>query len=471
MSTLTDHSVSRSWRPNILYLHSHDTGRFIQPYGHPLRTPALQRFAEQGILFRNAHCISPSCSASRACLLTGAYPHVNGMVGLAHRGSRLREPSMHLASFLRSRGYDTTLVGIQHEANDPRDLGYNTVADIAFPPGSTPEDQDFARADHAANLIRNSPPGLRPFFLSCGFFTTHRASPPGPVRFDTDGLAPQWHHTSHTPQGDPKHTLPPSWLPDSHDVRSDFADFGRAVGRLDNLMGTVLAALNDSPRRGTTLVIVTTDHGIAFPNAKSNLTDAGTGVMLMLRAPGLPSGLVLDSLVTHLDIFPTLCQYAEIAPPGWLAGSSLLPLLNGQPEVHDAVFSHLNYHAAYEPARSVRTHRHRYTRHFRPLAHPVLPNCDDSASKRHLIRSSWSSRPQLPESLHDLTFDPTETSDLSTDPAHADILNSLRTRLDQHMRDQSDPLLLGHVPAPPNLLVNPATAISPFEPSVPANEP
>ena len=73
-------------RPNILYLHSHDTGRYIQPYGYGVPTPNLQRLAEEGVLFRQAFCASPTCSPSRAALLTGAFPHSNGMRGLAHFG-------------------------------------------------------------------------------------------------------------------------------------------------------------------------------------------------------------------------------------------------------------------------------------------------------------------------------------------------------------------------------------------------
>jgi len=60
-------------RPNILYLHSHDTGRYVQPYGEPVPMPNVQALADQGILFREAFCAAPTCSASRACLLTGQY--------------------------------------------------------------------------------------------------------------------------------------------------------------------------------------------------------------------------------------------------------------------------------------------------------------------------------------------------------------------------------------------------------------
>ena len=70
--------------PNILYIHSHDTGRYVQPYGHAIPTPNIQWLADQGIMFRNAFCAAPSCSGSRAALLTGEYCHTNGMMGLAH---------------------------------------------------------------------------------------------------------------------------------------------------------------------------------------------------------------------------------------------------------------------------------------------------------------------------------------------------------------------------------------------------
>ena len=89
--------------PNILYLHSHDTGRFVQPYGYAIPTPRIQGLAEQGVLFRQAFCAAPTCSASRACLLTGQYAHSNGMLGLAHRGWSLNDYSHHIVHTLRGR--------------------------------------------------------------------------------------------------------------------------------------------------------------------------------------------------------------------------------------------------------------------------------------------------------------------------------------------------------------------------------
>ena len=147
---------------NIVYLHSHDTGRYIQPYGHQVPTPNIQRLADQGLLFRQAFCGAPSCSGSRAVLLTGQWAHVNGMLGLAHRGFRLRDYGHHLVHTLRRAGYWSGLVGEQHLSVDPADLGYDAVGDV-----DTTHVESVIPA--TLELLRSRPPD-RPFFLSVGFF-------------------------------------------------------------------------------------------------------------------------------------------------------------------------------------------------------------------------------------------------------------------------------------------------------------
>ena len=89
-------SGPQSSPPNILYIHSHDTGRYVQPYGYAVPTPNIQLLADQGVLFREAFCAMPTCSGSRACLLTGQGGAGNGMLGLAHRGWRLNDYGHHL---------------------------------------------------------------------------------------------------------------------------------------------------------------------------------------------------------------------------------------------------------------------------------------------------------------------------------------------------------------------------------------
>src|SRR5690242_1244443 len=104
-STVTGDPANRAiqpMKPNVIYIHSHDTGRYIQPYGHAIPTPNMQRLAAQGVLFRRNYAGAPTCSPSRAALLTGQWPHSCGMFGLVNRGFSLEHPERHLAQTLRA---------------------------------------------------------------------------------------------------------------------------------------------------------------------------------------------------------------------------------------------------------------------------------------------------------------------------------------------------------------------------------
>ena len=114
-------------KPNILYMHTHDSGRYWSPYGHAVPAPNLMRLADDSTLFRHCYSAAPTCSPSRAALLTGMSPHACGMTGLAHRGFRLNDYSRHLAPFLGRQGYRTALCGIQHEAPDAGMIGYHEL--------------------------------------------------------------------------------------------------------------------------------------------------------------------------------------------------------------------------------------------------------------------------------------------------------------------------------------------------------
>lgn len=99
---------------NIIYIHTHDTGKVISPYGYNVISPNIDKFFEDSIIFHNAFSAAPTCSPSRAALLTGSYPHQVGMLGLAQRGFEI-DANKHLAGFLKNNGYHTILSGVQHE--------------------------------------------------------------------------------------------------------------------------------------------------------------------------------------------------------------------------------------------------------------------------------------------------------------------------------------------------------------------
>jgi len=422
-------------RPNILYIHSHDTGRYVQPYGHSVHTPNIQRVAEEGVLFRQCFCGGPTCSPSRAALLTGQCAHSSGMLGLAHRGFFLYDYRQHLIHTLRDAGYHTVLCGVQHVAASASDIGYDRIY------------ESRGEADlNAAKVLLDSP--KQPFFLSVGFGQTHRAYPP------------------HDAKDDPRYSLPPAPLPDTPETREDMACFKTSARMLDRKMGYVFDALDRTGLGGNTLVICTTDHGIAFPRMKCNLTDHGIGVMLIMRGPGgFTGGKVVDGLVSQSDIFPTLCELLDIAPPSWLQGVSFLPLVNGQAEeVNEQIFAEVTYHAAYEPMRCVRTRTWKYIRRFDPRLKPVLPNIDDSVSKTLMMNQGWRDMQYSEEELYDLVLDPHELCNVVGKGENSDVLRNMRARLQRWMEETDDPLLNSpDVPAPKGARVNSSDGISPRE--------
>jgi len=407
-------------RPNILYLHTHDAGRYVQPYGHAIPTANMQRLAEQGVLFRQAFCVSPTCSPSRASLLSGELPHNNGMIGLASLGYSLIDDKHHLTHTLRTARYHSALSGVQHVARDPNEIGYDEIL--------TTKPRDAAQM--AERFLADSP--SQPFFLSVGFNDTHR-------KFAEPG-----------PDEDPRYCLPPPVLPDTPQTRADMAAYKASARLLDEKMGAVLEALDANGLVENTLVMCTTDHGIAFPAMKCNLTDHGIGVMLIMRGPGgFERGKVVDAMVSHLDIFPTICEMLDIDPPPWLQGQSLLPLIRGETdEIHDEIFAEINYHDAYEPQRCVRTKRWKYIRRFDNRNKPVMPNCDNGRSKDFWIEHGWRERVVAEEQLYDLIFDPNETHNVAGDPAMKSVLDDMRIRLERHMKATNDPLSSGYIAAP-----------------------
>jgi N-sulfoglucosamine sulfohydrolase len=425
-------------QPNILYLHSHDTGRYVQPHGHNIPTPHIQALAEQGVLFRQNFCAGPTCSPSRAALLTGMCPHSSGMIGLAHRGFFLTDYTQHIVHTLRTAGYRSTLIGVQHVAGQAETIGYDRIV-------KTQSKRVRHVAPAAAEFLAGQP--QEPFFLSIGFSETHR-------EFDEAG-----------PEDDARYCLPPAPLPDTPQTRQDMVTFKASARVFDQGVGQVLEALDQAGLAENTLVICTTDHGIAFPGLKCNLTDHGIGVMLIIRGPeGFTGGQVCDAMVSHIDLFPTLCELTGAAPPPWLQGTSLMPLIRGETDqIHEEVFSEVTYHAAYEPKRAVRTIRFKYIRRFEERDSPVLPNCDDSLSKDVWMEYGWQQRKPAVEQLYDLVFDPNETHNLATDPAMTDVLADMRHRLDRWMHDTDDPLLQGPVPAPKGARANDPDGISPRE--------
>jgi arylsulfatase A-like enzyme len=258
----------------------------------------------------------------------------------------------------------------------------------------------------------------------------------------------------------------PRNLPEGAALRMDTACLKTSIRKLDQAVGKVVNALKESGEWDRSIILFTTDHGIAFPMHKCCLRDAGTRVALMMRHPELPEthGKRIDALVSQLDVVPTLYKWIGQSKPEWCEGKSMDKLIHSQvSRIRDEVFSEVNYHAAYEPMRSIRTEKYRLVCRFLEDGGWVLSNIDDSPSKDAWMRSQPFQNGVDNWELYDLEQDPEESVNLAGNAIYAEIFRDLQRRLNDWMKATEDPLLKGHLTPPALGVINHRDSISPHE--------
>ena len=433
---------------NLVYINTHDTGRMISPYGVAVPTPHLQNLAEDGTLFTQAFCCGPTCSPSRAAMLTGTYPHQNGMYGLAQRGFSLHRPDQHLASWLKQQGYQTAISGIQHEVGWYLDLDEQGLHDLGYENILTTSSKEYAKEDlhmwDRANVLeavkwldRRDP--NKPFMLSYGMHSTHR---PYPIQV-ADNIDERYVKPVFGGVGDPA-------------VRHDQAQYMTTAQYADENAHILIEALKERNLLDSTVIMYTTDHGLANPFHKCTLSDRGIGVSLIVRHPEMGHGEVCDHLVSHLDVFPTLCDLLNVKKPDYLEGVSFAETFKNAEHVHrEEVYAEVNFHTSYEPMRCVRTSRYKYVHYFdESWTFMNLSNIDESAPKDQLMKHGLRDRHKPMEALYDLMYDPDETCNLIENEALSSIREELKKKLFNHMEKTNDPLLKGHFEILPHYKVN-----------------
>jgi arylsulfatase A-like enzyme len=431
-------------RPNIIIFHCHDLGQHLGCYGIPtVQTPATDAFAREGVLLRRSYCTAPSCSPSRASLLTGRFPHNNGVLGLCHANFEwdLNGGEKHLAAVLRSAGYATCAIGVIHETRQsPLRWGYEK---------HVPHARAAQAAEAAIGELERLQKSDKPFYLWIGTIEPHRlpiphepGQPPDDQGFPGPGLEPDDELGVHVPP----------YLKDTPPARKELAGLQGAVRHVDAQFGRVMAAVDRLGLRQNTLVIFTTDHGIAMPRAKCSLYEPGVSIACIVRYPQRPGwhgGIVHEAMVSNIDVMPTLVELAGARLPDGVQGSSLAPLLDGGAyRARDAVFTEMTYHDYYDPRRAIRTETHKLIANFTTApafmdpSQQWRPRSDTVTPPNHALAY----HPHL--ELYDLKADPWEQQDLAEDPAHTAVRNELAARLLKHMTDTRDPILRGAMTPP-----------------------
>jgi arylsulfatase A-like enzyme len=434
-------------RPNILLVHAHDLGQFLHCYGvKTVQTPNLDALAASGVRFSRSFCTNPGCSPSRASIFTGRWPHSNGVMGLCHANFAwdLNPGERHLAQILRDAGYTTSAVGVIHETSSGfKRCGYERHIPQAAAVPATDAAVRLLR-EHAANRDR-------PFFLCVGFIEPHRlpykeptwpGSLPGDNTFPGPALKPD----------DSLGVQVPGYLRDTEGTRRELAGLQGAVRHVDAQVGRLLAAVKELRLEANTLVIFTTDHGIAMPRSKCSVYEPGVQVAFILRLSsrkGWHGGRVQSEMISNIDYLPTILDLVGAAIPANVQGRSFAPLLDGKSyEPRKEIFTELTYHDYYDPRRAIRTETHKLIVNFTTAPAFMDPSqcwrppSDTVAPANHAVAY----HPHV--EMFDLTKDPWELNDVAQRSEYASIRADLLRRLHQHLVDTKDPILQGAVTSP-----------------------
>jgi N-sulfoglucosamine sulfohydrolase len=429
-------------RRNVLLLIGDDHGLQLGCYGdRTIHTPYLDRLAMHGVQFSHAFAAVSSCSPSRSVILTGLFNHQNGQYGLAHaeHNQHTLERVQSLPLVLGKNGYRTGIIGKVHV--QPRSV-YPFEQEVAT--GLEGNRGIAAIADRAAAFFKADP---RPFFLVVGFGDPHRAA----QGFGNAERYRGWEPVAFKPGSVPL----PAFMADQPEARRDLADYYQAINRLDQGVGLVFKALDDSGQAGETLVIYVSDNGMPFAGAKTSLYDAGIHLPLLIHTPSQSRrGLVNNAMVSWVDLAPTVLDWARVAPPAGLAGRSILPILERETvDGWDEIYASHTFHeiTMYYPMRAVRTRHYKLIWNLaHPLEYPLAsdlwgsPTWQDILHRRDpmLGRRALSTFLHRPEfELYDLQSDPDELHNVASDPSFTPVLGELKAKLLAKMKATSDPWL------------------------------
>lgn len=419
-------------RPNIIVMIADNLGwKDLGCYGEEnVSTPHIDRMADEGVKFNNAFVTAPSCSPSRATMISGQSPHSVDVLGLTHLYPHYQMPLSveTLPECLKKAGYTTVINGKWHVSPYRPTSWYGYQKHLGM----------FAikEADKACKFISDNRD--RPFFLEMNFMQTHR---PG---FPNISYAYEQHPDFPV---DPEKVHVPDYygLPDWPAIRKDVAAYFSQAAYMDHVIGQVTAHLEKEGLSENTLIIFVSDNGPMYPGGIGCCYDLGIGTPLIMRWPaGLDRGREVSGLCSTIDIMPTALSAAGVSVPPEVQGLSLLPAGRGEPEAtHDAIFAEMTYHVKYTPMRAIRTHEYKYILNLND--EPVgLDMCKDfdwavKAAKRPDVPGL---EPRPPEELFDLRKDPTEKNNIADKPELVKVKNELRDKLERWRKDTDDPLLL-----------------------------
>lgn len=469
MVMITAARIYAADRPNILIAISDD-----QSWLHTsiqgcktVHTPAFDRVARSGVLFENAFAPSPSCSPTRAALLTGL--NIWQLENAGTHASSFPKKFVVFPDLLERAGYFVGYTGKGWAPGNWEVSGRtrNPAGPVWKKHSLKPPFSGIARDDYAKNFadfLAARPKG-HPFCFWYGGREPHRG----------------FQHDSWKKAGKKLSDVEvPPFLPDTPTVRGDILDYCVEIDWFDLHLARMVEMLRRAGELDNTLIIVTSDNGMSFPRAKANLYEYGVHEPLAISWPAkIPGGRRVDDVVGLVDVTATILDAAGVVPPKGdaLSGRSLLKLL----ESHErglvdpqrvAYFgrerhSSSRWHSLGYPSRAVRTTKYLYIRNFAPERWPMgAPQQIDERGKLEPEQKGYTDtdvNPTLKEmiarksdprfgrllslavdhrpaqELYNIEDDPGCLHNLADDPAMAEVQRKLAGELDRELHRTGDP--------------------------------
>jgi iduronate 2-sulfatase len=434
---------------NVLFLMADDLNTRLGSYGDPrAKTPNLDRLAQRGVRFDRAYCAFPLCGPSRNSMLTGLYPNTNGVLGNGQifRQTIPAQPSLPQA--FRQQGYFAGRIGKLYHYNVPASIGTDghddpasweleinpagvdrleeqpmittlvpgqfggTLSWHASPQADERHTDGMIARDAEWVLERLARQRERPFFLAVGFFRPH-----------TPFVAPKTPYFDSYPEAempvvqgvkDDQADIPAPALAGAKREEAAMSDAQRrqavqayyaSISFMDAQVGRVLDALDRLGLADSTVIVFASDHGYHLGEhglwQKRSLFEESARVPLLVVAPGVSkANATVAAPVSLIDLFPTLAELCGINAPANLQGQSLVPMLR-EPSVLGRGWAITQTAHNGISGYSLRTPRWRYT--------------------------EWEGAPG--RELYDHDTDPSELTNLATDPAHAKTIEALSAQL------------------------------------------
>lgn len=437
-------------QPNFLIITADDLNcDSVGAFGSKMAdtTPHIDQLASQGIRYDKAHVASTACMPSRNAINTGRFPHRSGGEGFQYL--RLKHVPT-IPATLKAAGYTVGILGKVKHSTPYEDTPWDYAEEI----GRNTE----AFYTKSKAFIESAQSTGKPFYFIVNSHDPHR-----PYYNHENAGKPARSRNGQPPSSEPSRVFMPNEVvipadfPDHPEIRKELADYFSSVRRCDDVVGRMLALVDDLDIADDTIVMFLSDHGMATPTAKSNAYLDSTRTPLIIRWPGkTPKGALYDqSFVSALDIFPTLLDAANIPNPGGMDGISLLPTFDDKALVNRETWSTAFYATIAKNHFNMRTrHDGRYSYTFNPFYNGKNTYRSSALGGRVFTTMYtlgqtdpyWKERTEFilnraPEEFYDLDKDPKCLNNLIDNPEYKELIEQNRVAMQQWMETTHDPII------------------------------